>query len=98
MRNNSVNTKPPPNAIHSAWRTTAPASAMRPAPFSCETDGVTAMTMPDINSIVGQKKLPPSVTPARSVALIRPAITASATPMPICESWATMIGIARTPS
>ena len=91
-RSNTTSAAPPHTAIHSAWRTTAPASPARPAPCSCETDGVTAMTIPDMSSISGQYRLPPRAMPARSVALTRPAMMASATPMPICASCATMMG------
>ena len=45
-----------------------------------------------MKSIAGQNRLPPRATPAKSAALSRPAMTVSATPMPICESWARMIG------
>ena len=45
---------PPETAIQSACRTTAPAAPSWPAPRSCDTDGVTAITMPDINSISGR--------------------------------------------
>ena len=71
---------------------------MRPAPCNCETNGVTAITIPDINSISGQYRLPPRAMPARSVALTRPAMMASATPMPICASCVMMMGTASTAS
>ena len=71
---------------------------MRPAPCSCETQGVTAITIPDINSISGQYGLPPRAIPASSVALTCPAMMASATPMPICASCVMMMGTASTPS
>ena len=95
---NTTSAPPPHTAIQSACRTTAPAAPIRPAPCSCETDGVTAITMPDINNIKGQYRLPPSVIPARSVALTRPAMIASATPIPICASCVMMMGTASTPS
>ena len=95
---NTARIAPPHTPIHSAWRTTAPAASTRPAPCSCETDGVTAITIPDMSSISGQYRLPPRAIPARSVALTRPAMMASATPMPICASCVMMMGTASTPS
>ncbi len=53
------------------------------------------MITPDMNSISGQNRLPPSATPARSAGLTRPAMIASATPMPICDSCVTIIGSAK---
>ena len=41
---------------------------------------------------VGQKRFPPRATPARSAALTRPAMMVSATPMPIWETWVSVMG------
>ena len=54
---------PPTSASHNAWRTTAATSASRLAPCNCDTAGVSAMITPDMNSISGQNRLPPSATP-----------------------------------
>ena len=49
-----TSSRPPPSAIQSAWRTTAPASVSRPAPCICETSGVTDIAIPDSSSMAGQ--------------------------------------------
>ena len=52
------------------------------------------MITPDMNNISGQNRLPPRATPARSAGLTRPAMIASATPIPICDNCVTIIGSA----